>query len=333
MCPSQVEQTSCNNRADRLVYPPLLRTLSVVPRSIANNTPLTTPTNSEASTTQNSPRPSTPEEPTPRSKSPLARPTFIFPPQSAAASSGNSLKRQLSSVTLRSPVHNPALAPQIPPRAAKDNHNISTTTQKKNTPPGHDISKRTFSSTSDSAPFSTTSADTVSAEVRQRIKELLTKYSQGLWAHALPKLFIETYKTPFPENVLDHLPLLLDMCSVEYPIPHDKNRVSEYESYHILQVNSTVKSPWKLIRPYLQLFVHIMSVINIFPFGQAILYISDSTDMEAIDGQARQQCSCPFPSGLEVPSPKITPGLPRPSEQYPSVLVTDAKSSNAVTIR
>ncbi|XP_034454399.1 tudor domain-containing protein 7A [Hippoglossus hippoglossus] len=288
-----VEQTSCNNRADRLVYPPLLQTLSVVPRSTANNTPLTSPTNSEASTTRNSPCPSTPEEPTSCSKSPLVQPTFIFPPQPAAASSG----KQLSSVTLRSPVHNPALAPQIPPRASraakecKDNHNIRTT-QKKNTPPGHDIlplSKLTLSSTSDSAPFSTTSADTVSAEVRQRIKELLTKYSQGLWAHALPKLFIETYKTPFPENVLDHLPLLLDMCSVEYPIPHDKNR--------------------------------------------AILYISDSTDMEATDGQARQQCSCPFPSGLEVPMPKITPGLPRPSEQYPSVLVTDAQSSNAVTIR
>ncbi|XP_053275075.1 tudor domain-containing protein 7A [Pleuronectes platessa] len=288
-----LEQTSCNNRADRLVYPPLLPKLSVVPRIVANNTPLTSPTNSEASSTQNSPRPSKPEEPTPRSRSPLAQPTFIFPPQSAAASSG----KQLSSVTLRSPLHNPALAPQIPPRASraakecKDNHNISTATRKKNTPRGPDIlplSKLTFSSTSDSVPFSTTSAVTVSAEVRQRIKELLTKYSHGLWANALPKLFIETYKTPFPENVLDHLPLLLDMCSVEYPIPHDKNR--------------------------------------------AILYLSDSTDMEATDGQAKQHCRCPFPSGLEVPSPKITPGLPRPSEQFPSVLVTDAKS-NAVTIR
>ncbi|XP_060942293.1 tudor domain-containing protein 7A [Limanda limanda] len=269
-----LEQTSCNNRADRLVFPPLLQKLSVVPRIVANNTPVTSPTNSEASTTQTSSRPSTPEEPTPSSKSPLAQPTFIFPPQPAAASSG----KQLSSVTLRSPLHNPALAPQIPPRASR-------AAKECNTPPCPYIlplSKLTFSSTSDSAPSSTTSSVIVSVEVRQRIKELLTKYSQGFWAHALPELFIETYKTPFPENVLDHLPLLLDMCSVEYPIPHDKNR--------------------------------------------AILYISD---MEATDGQ---QCSCPFPSGLEVPSPKITPALPRPSEQFPSVLVTEAKS-NAVTIR
>nr|XP_019940044.1 PREDICTED: tudor domain-containing protein 7A-like [Paralichthys olivaceus]XP_019940045.1 PREDICTED: tudor domain-containing protein 7A-like [Paralichthys olivaceus]XP_019940046.1 PREDICTED: tudor domain-containing protein 7A-like [Paralichthys olivaceus] len=297
-----VEQTSCNNRVDRLVYPPLLQKLSAVPQSIGNNSPLTSPTNSGVSTTQNSPCPSTPEEPAPLSPFPvpkprlspkihLAQPTFIFPAQPAAASSG----KQLSSVTLRSPVHNPAIAPQIPPHAShaakeyKDNHNLSTTTQKKNTPPGSDILPDLKLTFSDSAPFSTTSADTVSAEVCQRIKELLTKYSQGLWANALPKLFMETYKTPFPENVLENLSLLLDMCSVEYPIPHDKNR--------------------------------------------AILYISDSTDMEATDGQAKQQCSCPFPSGLDVLSPKIPPCLPHPSEQYPSVLVTNAKSSNAVTIR
>lgn len=96
--------------------------------------------------------------------------------------------------------------------------------------PGPDILpllKVTFSPTSDSAPFSKSSAFVVSAEVRQRIKELLSKYSNGLWAHALPKLFMDTYKTPFPEHVLDNLSLLMDVCSVEYPMPHDKKKVSE----------------------------------------------------------------------------------------------------------
>uniref|UniRef100_A0A8D3C0P2 Tudor domain containing 7 a n=1 Tax=Scophthalmus maximus TaxID=52904 RepID=A0A8D3C0P2_SCOMX len=148
----------------------------------------------------------------------------------------------------------------------------------------------TFSSTPDSAPPSKSSDEVVSAEVRQRIKELLSMYSLGVWAHALPKLFMDTYKTPFPENVLDNLSLLMDMWTVEYPIPHDKSK--------------------------------------------AILYNSSRTDTETTDGQESQQCrSHPLPSGLEVVGAEIPPRLVLPSEHYPSVLVTEAKSSNTVTIR
>lgn len=68
--------------------------------------------------------------------------------------------------------------------------------------------------------------------------------------------------------------------------------------------------------------------------GQAILYYSSRADMEATDGQESQQCrSHPLSSGLEVLGPVLPPFLVLPSEQYPSVLITDAKSSNAVTIR
>ncbi|XP_071359622.1 tudor domain-containing protein 7A isoform X2 [Trachinotus anak] len=322
-----VEQPSCINRVDRLVYPPLPPKLSVVPRCSTNNSPPTSPTNSSANATQMSSRPSTPEEllplpsspvPKPRlsPKSPLAKPTFIFPPQPAAASSD----KLLSSVSLHSPVHNPALAPQLPSCASlavnasgkcKDNHNLTSTTHNQSSrplactwtssanasaaacsiQPGPDILpllKVTFSSTSDSAPKS--SSVTVSAEVRQRIKELLSKYSLGLWAHALPELFMDTYKMPFPEYVLDNLSLLLDICTVEYPIPGNKKK--------------------------------------------AILYNSSRTDIEATGSQESQQCrSHPLPSGVEVVGPVTPPCLVLPSEQYPSVLITDAKSSNAVTVR
>ncbi|XP_056227991.1 tudor domain-containing protein 7A [Seriola aureovittata] len=322
-----VEQPSCTNRVDRLVYPPLPPKLSVVPSSSVNDSPPTSPTNSSANTTQVSSCPSTPEElfpllsspvPKPRlsPKSPLAQPTFIFPPQPVAASSG----KLLSSVTSHSPVHNPVLAPQLPPLASfgvnavgrcKNNHNLTTTTHYQSTrppaptwtssasasaaaspiQPGPDILpllEVTFSPTSDSPPKS--SAVTLSAEVRQRIKELLSKYSLGLWAHALPELFMDTYKTPFPEHVLDNLSLLLDMCTVEYPMPGNKNK--------------------------------------------AILYNASKTHMEATDNQESQQFrSQPLPSGLKVLGPVIPPCLVLPSEQYPSVLITDAKSSNAVTVR
>uniref|UniRef100_A0A671USH4 Tudor domain containing 7 a n=1 Tax=Sparus aurata TaxID=8175 RepID=A0A671USH4_SPAAU len=147
----------------------------------------------------------------------------------------------------------------------------------------------TFSPTSDSAPCPPSKSSTVvvSAEVRQRIKELLSKNSHGLWAHALPKLFMETYKVPFPDHILDNLSLLLDICTVEYPIPHNKKK--------------------------------------------AILYICNTADMEATDSQ--QFSRHPLPSGLEVVGAVLPPPLVPPSEQYPSVLITDAKSSNTVTIR
>lgn len=86
----------------------------------------------------------------------------------------------------------------------------------------------TFNPTSDSTPCPPSKpCAVVSADVRQKIKELLSKYSQGLWAHAMPKLFMEAYKVPFPEHVLDNLSLLLDICNVEYPSPHDKKKVRD----------------------------------------------------------------------------------------------------------
>lgn len=38
---------------------------------------------------------------------------------------------------------------------------------------------------------------------------------------------MDTYRTPFPQQILDNLSLLLDMCTVEYPVPHDKKKVNE----------------------------------------------------------------------------------------------------------
>lgn len=68
--------------------------------------------------------------------------------------------------------------------------------------------------------------------------------------------------------------------------------------------------------------------------GQAILYYCPRTDTEVTDNQeTRQGRSHLLPSGLEVLGPALAPCLVLPSQQYPSVLITDVKSSNAVTIR
>uniref|UniRef100_A0A3P8W449 Tudor domain containing 7 a n=1 Tax=Cynoglossus semilaevis TaxID=244447 RepID=A0A3P8W449_CYNSE len=148
--------------------------------------------------------------------------------------------------------------------------------------------RMTVTPTSNSSPVSQSSADTIPAEVRQKIKELLSKYSQGLWAHALPKLFVETYKMPFPDHILDNLSLLLNMCSVEYSITRGKKKTILYNKTDTEDANITESKEFK---------------------GQ------------------------PLPSGIEILAPVLPPTLVRPSEQYPSVLVTDAKSSNTVTIR
>ncbi|KAF3687443.1 Tudor domain-containing protein 7B [Channa argus] len=318
-----VEQPSGRNHVDRLIYPPLPSKPSVVPRS--NISPQMSPTNSTF-TTPFFAHLSTPEQlsaplpsfPVPKlrvsSKIPLAKPTFIFPQQPASFT-----LNPLPPVKLCSPAHNPGFNPQLPPcisiavnarSGCKENHNIKhnqnnqpssptwTSPASANTAgvtsslqPGSDIFpllKVSFSSTSDSAPSS--KATVVPAEVHHKIKELLSKYSYGLWAHALPKLYIDTYKMPFPEHVLDNLSGFLDIWSVEYPIPHDKKK--------------------------------------------AILYNANRTDKEALDGEERQQCrSHVLPSGLQVLHTVIPPCLVLPTEQYPSVLITDAKTSNAVTVR
>nr|XP_046264610.1 tudor domain-containing protein 7A isoform X2 [Scatophagus argus] len=316
-----VEKSSRTHQADCLIYPPL------PPKPRCSTTLETSPTFSSTNATRLSSRlssieqPSTAFPPLPVCKArgfpqnPLAKPTFIFPLQPAVASSG----KMLSSVTTSGFAHSPAVAPQLPLAVTlasgrcKDHHNLPTITlnHKQNsqplatswttsthTPslasplqPGPDAVPLNFSPTSNFAlcPPSKSSA-VMSAEVHQRIKELLSKYSHGLWAHALPELFMGTYKTPFPEHILDNLSLLLDICNVEYPVPHDKKR--------------------------------------------AILYYCCRADTEATGDQKSQQPrSHPLPSGLEVTGPVLPPCLVLPSEQYPSVLIANARSSNAVTVR
>uniref|UniRef100_A0A8C1FF88 Tudor domain containing 7 b n=1 Tax=Cyprinus carpio carpio TaxID=630221 RepID=A0A8C1FF88_CYPCA len=62
----------------------------------------------------------------------------------------------------------------------------------------------------------------------QSLGELLLKYSSGLWAHALPKLYQDTYKCKLAEFVLDHLTLLSDICTIDYPMPDNSKRAILY---------------------------------------------------------------------------------------------------------
>ncbi|XP_058027719.1 tudor domain-containing protein 7 isoform X2 [Ahaetulla prasina] len=61
-----------------------------------------------------------------------------------------------------------------------------------------------------------TKTATIHGDFKQNIAAILTKYSSGLWANALPKVYEDTYKAALPQNLLDNLDLLSDVCMVSY---------------------------------------------------------------------------------------------------------------------
>ncbi|XP_047241695.1 tudor domain-containing protein 7B isoform X1 [Girardinichthys multiradiatus] len=81
---------------------------------------------------------------------------------------------------------------------------------------------------SSSSPSPPSSPAALSPELKQKLEELLVKYSSGLWAHALPKLFQDTYKTKLPGHVLENLDLLSDICTINYPMPDNPKRAILY---------------------------------------------------------------------------------------------------------
>uniref|UniRef100_A0A8C3UNI1 Tudor domain containing 7 n=1 Tax=Catharus ustulatus TaxID=91951 RepID=A0A8C3UNI1_CATUS len=63
---------------------------------------------------------------------------------------------------------------------------------------------------------SKTTPASLSSDFKAKVVSLLLKYSNGLWAHALPKVYQDTYQVKFPEDILNNLELLSDVCVVDY---------------------------------------------------------------------------------------------------------------------
>uniref|UniRef100_A0A8C3Y3I2 Tudor domain containing 7 n=1 Tax=Catharus ustulatus TaxID=91951 RepID=A0A8C3Y3I2_CATUS len=61
-----------------------------------------------------------------------------------------------------------------------------------------------------------TTPASLSSDFKAKVVSLLLKYSNGLWAHALPKVYQDTYQVKFPEDILNNLELLSDVCVVDY---------------------------------------------------------------------------------------------------------------------
>lgn len=145
------------------------------------------------------------------------------------------------------------------------------------------------------------------------------KYSNGLWAHALPKLFQDTYKvstnfihasfthpvlsmilfypflykTKLPGHVLENLDLLSDICTVDYPMPDNPKRA-------ILYRRGSAEG------------------------GEDEKRRGSSTSEEEL--RVKKEV------GRRLSNPQV-PSLQIPKEEYPSVLVIEAANTNEVILR
>nr|Q5M7P8.1 RecName: Full=Tudor domain-containing protein 7 [Xenopus tropicalis]AAH88519.1 hypothetical LOC496822 [Xenopus tropicalis] len=131
-------------------------------------------------------------------------------------------------------------------------------------------------------------------ELKQKISKVLTKYSNGLWYHALPKVFEDMFKQKLPTEVLN-LDSLTDICTVDL--------ISEEPFKAILYAKSAERANQNS-NP---------SVNNNIP-------------------QKLQDRESPLLP--EEPEMNMTPPpLVIPSEASPSVLVVELSSTNDVVIR
>ncbi|XP_053555989.1 tudor domain-containing protein 7 [Bombina bombina] len=144
-------------------------------------------------------------------------------------------------------------------------------------------------------------ASTVSdAELKQNISEILKKYSNGLWSHALPKVFEDTFKKQFPPEVLQNLDSLSDICTVDL----------------------VSGEPYKAI-------LYAKTSLNEDHTVSANKSIDNKTS-------TREQEAEPLPMeqlSEESSADLIPPPLVIPSEASPSVLVVELSNTNEVVVR
>uniref|UniRef100_A0A8C3IJ55 Tudor domain-containing protein 7 n=1 Tax=Chrysemys picta bellii TaxID=8478 RepID=A0A8C3IJ55_CHRPI len=151
-------------------------------------------------------------------------------------------------------------------------------------------------------PVMETKSAFLNSDFKQKVAEILFKYSNGLWANALPKVYEDTYKVKFPEDALNNLDLLSDICTV--------NQISDSPKKAILYAK-----PQKYIDENLNATdsVHIHEDLKIM-VEQECSQLMEKT---------KEQC----PENIMVP-PLIIP-----AEASPSVLVVELNNTNEVVIR
>uniref|UniRef100_A0A4X1UNT1 Tudor domain-containing protein 7 n=1 Tax=Sus scrofa TaxID=9823 RepID=A0A4X1UNT1_PIG len=142
-------------------------------------------------------------------------------------------------------------------------------------------------------------------DFKEKVAELLVKYSSGLWASALPKAFEDMYKVKFPEDTLKNLASLSDVCTIDYisgnpqkailyaklPLPTDKAGKEAGQAHGDYDIKSMIE------QEYLQIEENIAERAD--------------TSVENV----------------------AVPPLIIPTEASPSILVVELSNTNEVVIR
>uniref|UniRef100_A0A3B4AVZ7 Tudor domain-containing protein 7B n=1 Tax=Periophthalmus magnuspinnatus TaxID=409849 RepID=A0A3B4AVZ7_9GOBI len=134
-----------------------------------------------------------------------------------------------------------------------------------------------------------------------RPKQTLLKYPNGLWAHALPKLFHNTYKTKLPGHVLDNLHLLSHICTIDYPMSDNPKRAILYRRSSSNRADTG-------------------------PNEEEVREVKEVKEVKEEKEDKEEK-------GLKEGGTRDVPLLQPPSEEYPSVLVVEAADTNVVILR
>ncbi|XP_065518905.1 tudor domain-containing protein 7 isoform X4 [Lathamus discolor] len=137
-----------------------------------------------------------------------------------------------------------------------------------------------------------------SSDFKQKIVNILLKYSSGLWANALPKLYQDTYRVKFPEDILNNLELLSDICIVDYVSEVPKKAILYAKPQRFIDANLNVTER-----------------------------VQRHGGMKATAEQQYEESKDHYPENMTVPPLTI------PSEGSVSIMVLELKNTNEVLIR
>uniref|UniRef100_A0A8C2ZAT3 Tudor domain containing 7 b n=1 Tax=Cyclopterus lumpus TaxID=8103 RepID=A0A8C2ZAT3_CYCLU len=201
-------------------------------------------------------------------------------------------------ITTSSP---PPILNPVPNSNTPTDKPVQSPTQKR-TPSTHltrsgSCSPQTTTSSS-SSPSPPSSPATLSPDLKLKLEELLVKYSNGLWAHALPKIFRDTYKFKLPGHVLENLHLLSDICTIDFPMPDNPKRAILYKGSTSCDGGG----------------------------------VEDENCNRRNSSASEEELRVRQELGRRL-SNHAVPSLQIPKEEYPSVLVVEATNTNGVIIR
>uniref|UniRef100_A0A8C4YNC3 Tudor domain containing 7 n=1 Tax=Gopherus evgoodei TaxID=1825980 RepID=A0A8C4YNC3_9SAUR len=151
-------------------------------------------------------------------------------------------------------------------------------------------------------PVMETKSAFLNTDFKQKVAEILFKYSSGLWANALPKVYEDTYKVKFPKDALNNLDLFSDICTV--------NQISDSPKKAILYAK-----PQKYIDE------------NLNATDNVHIHEDQKIMVEQECSQLMEKTKEQHPENIMVP-PLIIP-----AEASPSVLVVELNNTNEVVIR